>query len=171
MTKGSSRSSGSETTPEGLEKLPPPRLSALGSLEFNASRCRGLRLAYFHTQACKVAVTASTGIRCQGGEALLGRRTWGLGGGQQGPAVAALVCLRGCSRLSPAASLLCAPSQGSAALPSVAGLASTSPGSPQLPVLPHELGAGSLGSVVPNVHKGPERALPLPEALWLHCVT
>lgn len=62
------------------KSLPPPCLSALRSLEFNASWCRGLCLAYFHIGASKVAVTASAGLRCQGGEAVLRHHTRGLGG-------------------------------------------------------------------------------------------
>lgn len=48
----------------GKTSLPFVSLSALRSLEFNASWCWGLCLAYFHMCTSKVAVTASLSLYC-----------------------------------------------------------------------------------------------------------
>lgn len=87
MTEGSSRSSGSE----GLEEPPSPFSLCSEKSGVQCVLVRGWCLAYFHIRASKVSVTASVGLYCWGGEAVLHRCTWWY---RLAVAVVALVHLR-----------------------------------------------------------------------------
>lgn len=132
--------------------LPPPCLSALRSLELNLSWCWGLCLAFFHICASKVAVTASAGLYCRAGEAVLCRCTWGA---QRWVPVVPLVHLREHGRSSPAAisAVFTIPVHGGSSIGSRACLCHT-----RIPMAfgttPTEVRAGSPGSAVPDVCKG-----------------